>query len=172
METFLAHLYWWSVLFCYCLAAEELKNVVTEYVTKSECRLDKERLRELLSKVTDEQKLNILQQTESVVARMTALHKAAQRGHADVLKAVLTTLQSWDRLKILFAKDYMKRTPLHEAVFSDQTESVKAILDSLRADEQLQLLKEQEWYGKTPVEMASGEMLDVLAEYENGANEG
>ena len=103
---------------------------------------------------------------------MTALHKAAQRGHADVLKTNLSTLQSSDRLKVLMAKDYMKRTPLHEAVFSDQTESVKAILDSLRTDEQLQLLKEQEWYGKTPVEMAFAEMLDVLAEYENGANEG
>ena len=66
----------------------------------------------------------------------------------------------------------MKRTPLHEAVFSDQTESVKAILDSLTADQQMQLLTEEEWDGKTAVEMASGEMLDVLAEYGNGANEG
>ena len=159
-------------IFCYYSAAEELKDIVTEYVTKSECRLDKERLGELLSKVTDEQKLNILQQTKSEVAGMTALHKAAQRGHAGVLKPILSTLQSSDRLKVLMAKDYMKRTSLHEAVFSDQTESVKAILDSLTADQQTQLLTEQEWYGKTPVEMASGEMLDVLAEYGNGANEG
>ena len=153
-------------------AAEELKNVVTKYVTKYECRLDNERLGELLNKVKDGQKLNILQQTKSEVAGMTALHKAAQRGHADVLKAILSSLRCLDKLELHKTRDYMKRTPLHEAVFSDQTESVKAILDSLRADEQLQLLKEQEWYGKTPVEMASGEMLDVLAEYENSANEG
>ena len=162
-----------TVLFCYYFsAAEELKNVVREYVTKSEYRLDEERLGELLSKVTDEQKLNILQQTKCEVAGMTALHKAAQRGHAEVLNTVLSTLQSSDRLKVLMAKDYMKRTPLHEAVFSNQTESVKAVLDSLTADQQTQLLTEQEWYGKTPVEMASGEMLDVLSEYRNGANEG
>ena len=103
---------------------------------------------------------------------MTALHKAAQRGHADVLNTVLSSLKYPDQLKLHKTRDYMKRTPMHEAVFSDQTESVKAILDSLTADQQTQLLTEQEWYGKTPVEMASGEMLDVLAEYENRANEG
>ena len=42
----------------------------------------------------------------------------------------------------------------------------------ITADQQTQLLTEQEWYGKTAVEMASGEMLDVLSEYENGCNEG
>ena len=103
---------------------------------------------------------------------MTALHKAAQRGHADVLNTVLSSLKYSDKLKLHRTNDYMKRTPLHEAVFSDQTKSAKAILDSLAAYEQIQLLTEQEWYGKTAVEMASGEMLDVLAEYGNGANEG
>ena len=76
---------------------------------------------------------------------MTALHKAAQRGHADVLKAVLSTLQSSDRLIVLMAKDYMKRTPLHEAASGGHTESVKAILDSLTADQQRQLTLEEEW---------------------------
>ena len=103
---------------------------------------------------------------------MTALHKAAQRGHAEVIKAILSSLKYSDKLKLHRTNDYMKRTPLHEAVFSDHRESVKAILDSLTADQQTQLLTEQEWYGKTAVEMASGEMLDVLAEYENGCNEG
>ena len=136
-------------IFCYYSAAKELKNVITEYVTKSEYHPDIEKLRDLLSKVTDGQKLNILHQTKSEVDGMTALHKAAQRGHADVLKTILSSHS--DKLKLHRTKDYMKRTPLHEAVVSDQTESVKAILDSLRADEQLQLLKEQEWYSKTPL---------------------
>ena len=117
-------------------AAEELKNVVTKYVTKSECRLDNERLGELLNKVTDEQKLNILQQTKSEVAGMTALHKAAQRGHADVLKAVLSTLQSSDRLKLLMMRNDRNRTPLHLAALGGHTESVKALLDSLTAVQQ------------------------------------
>ena len=86
--------------FCYYSAAKELKNYVTEYVTKSECRLDKEKLRDLLRKVKDGQKLNILQQTKSEVAGMTALHKAAQRGHADVLKAILSSLRCLDKLEL------------------------------------------------------------------------
>ena len=102
---------------------------------------------------------------------MTALHKAAQRGHADVLKPILSTLQSSDRLKVLSAKDYMKRTPLHEAVFSHQTESVKAILDSLTAVQQMQLLTVEDEDGETAVEMTSGETADVLSEYKNRARE-
>ena len=157
-------------IFCYS-AAEELKNFVTAYVTKSEYHPDMEKLRELLSKVTYEQKLDILQQTKSEVAGMTALHKAAQRGHADVLKAVLSTLQSSDRLIVLMAKDYMKRTPLHEAALGGHTESVKAILNSLTAVQQMQLLTiEGGWYGnRTAVEMASGETADVLSEFKNRA---
>ena len=143
--------------------------MMREYVRTSEYHADMEKLRELLSKLTDEQKLNILQQTKSEVAGMTALHKAAQRGHAEVLNTVLFTLQSSDRLKVFLDKDYMKRTPLHEAASGGHTESMKAILDSLAADEQIQLMTEQEWYSKTAVEMASGETLDALIAYRHRA---
>ena len=53
-----------------------LKDMMREYVRNSEYHPDIEKLRDLLSKVTDEQELNILQQTKNVVGR-TALHVAA-----------------------------------------------------------------------------------------------
>ena len=58
------------------LEKRQLQEMVTAYVQRSKHRADKEKLRDLLSKVTDEQKLNILQQTKNVVGR-TALHVAA-----------------------------------------------------------------------------------------------
>ena len=142
--------------------------MLEEYVRSYEYP-DIKKLRELLSKVTDEQKLDILQQTKSEVAGMTALHKAAYRDDAEVLKTILSSLQYSDRLKVFLYKDYMKRTPLHEAASGGHTESMKAILDSLAADEQIQLMTEQEWYSKTAVEMASGETLDALIAYRHRA---
>ena len=133
---------------------------------------DIEKLRELLSKVTDEQKLDILQRIKSEVASMTGLHKSSYRDDAEVLKTILTSLQYSDRLKVLMMINYANRTPLHEATLGGHTESVKAILDSLAADQQIQLMFEQGWDGKTAVEMASGETAGVMTEYRNQDNQG
>mgnify|MGYP001804276488 CR=1 FL=1 len=133
---------------------------------------DIEKLRDLLSKVTDEQKLDILQRIKSEVAGMTVLHKAAYRDDAEVLKTILSSLQYSDRPIVLMMVDNMNRTPLHEATLGGHTESVKAILDSLTADQQLQLMFDQEWDGKTAVEMASGETAGVMTEYRNQDNQG
>ena len=129
-----------------------------------------EKLRKLLSKVTDEQKLNILQQTKSGRDR-TALHLAAYRDNAEMITTILSSLQSSDRLKLLMMRDDDKCTPLHLAAWRGHTESVKAILNSLTADQQMQLLAVEDGYDKTAVEMASGETADVLAEYKNRARE-
>ena len=137
-------------------------------MSRSECHPDMEKLRDLISKVTDEQKLNILLQTKSE-RHSTALHEAAYRGDAEMITTILSSIQTADRLKSLMMRDFIKRTPLHAVAWRGHTESVKAILNSLTADQQMQLLAEQEWYGKTAVEMASGETADVLIRYSMNA---
>ena len=141
-----------------------------EYVRRSEYHPDMEKLRDLLSKVTDEQKLNILQQTKNEDSR-TALHVAAYRGDAEMITTILSSIQSSDRLKLLMMSNYIKRTPLHEAASEGHTESVKAILNSLTADQQMQLLIAECRDYKTAVEWASGETADVLSEYKNSARD-
>ena len=157
------------VVFCVFVTALCLKDMMREYVRGSEYP-DIEKLRELLSKVIDEQKLNILQQSKSEEDN-TALHEAAYRDDAEMITTILSSIQFSDRLKPLMMKDIMQDTPLHLAALEGHTESVKAILDSLTADQQMQLLTEEDEDGKTAEEMASGETADVLSEYKNRARE-
>ena len=149
---------------------EQLACIVKEYVRRCNYHPDMEKLRELLSKVTDEQKLNILQQTKSE-RYSTALRKAAERDDAEMITTILSYLQPSDRLRLLMMKDNVKRTPLHEAASEGHTESVKAILNSLTADQQMQLLIAECRDYKTAVEWASGETADVLSEYKNSARD-
>ena len=147
-----------------------LKDMMREYVRRSEYHPDMEKLRGVLSRVTDEQKLNILQQTKSERHR-TALHEAADRDDAEMITTILSSLKSSNRLKPQMMSDRRMLTPLHTAAQKGHTESVKAILGSLTADQQMQLLTEEDGDYKTPVEMASGETADVLSEYKNKAKE-
>ena len=143
-----------------------LKDMMREYVRRSEYHPDTEKLRELLSKVTDEQKLNILQQTESRMTDRTALHEAAYRGDAEMITTILSSLQSVNRLKLLMMKNYLKHTPLHLAALRGHTESVKAILNSLTADQWMQLLTEEGKFGVTSFQLASGETSKSLLRHE------
>ena len=142
-----------------------LKDMMREYVRRSEYHPDMEKLRELLSKVTDEQKLNILQQTKSE-RHSTALHEAAYRGDAEMITTILSSLQSVNRLKLLMMKNYLKHTPLHLAALRGHTESVKAILNSLTADQWMQLLTEEGKFGVTSFQLASGETSKSLLRHE------
>ena len=144
-----------------------LKDMMREYVTEYKCYPDIEELRELLSKVTDEQKLNILQQAKSRMTGRTALHVAAYRCDAEMITTILSSLRSEDSLKLLIMRDFSMCTPLHYAALRGHTESVKAILNSLTANQQMQLLTVEDGSlrGKTAVEMASGETADVLIRY-------
>ena len=143
-------------------------DMMRDYVRSSEYHRDTERLRELLRKVTDEQKLNILQRTK-IRQDESALHVAADRDDAEMITIILSSLHSSYRLDPLMEKDFIKRTPLHIAARGGHTESVKAILGSLTADQQIHLLPEEDWYGETAVEMASGLSADILSEYKNRA---
>ena len=137
---------------------------------RSEYHPDTEKLRELLSQVTHEQKLDILQQTKDAWDR-TALHKAANRDDAEMITTILSSLRSSDRLKLLMMRDILLEfTPLHRAARRGHTESVKAILNSLTADQQMQLLTEERC-GRTAVEITSGETADVLSGNKNKLKE-
>ena len=129
------------------------------------------KLRELLSKVTDEQKLNILQQTKDGLD-MTALDEAAYRDDAEMITTILSSLQSSDRLDLLMMRDDVMCIPLHLAASEGHIESVKAILNSLTADQQMLLLTVQGGcHGETAVETTSGKTADILSEYKNRARE-
>ena len=142
-----------------------------EYVRNSEYHPDIKKLRELLSKVTDEKKLNILKQTTSRLTGGTALHAAADRGDAEMIATILSSLQSSYRLKLLMMRDDDNNTPLHAAAQGGHTESVRAILTSMTADQQIELLAAERWDCKAAVDMASGETAYVLSEYKIKAEE-
>ena len=145
-----------------------MMDMMREYVRRSKYRPDMEKLRELLSKLTDVQKLSILQQYKSK-RDGTALHKAACRGDAEMITNILSSLESSHRLEILLIRDSNRCTPLHISAWLSHTKSVKAILNSLTADQQKRLLIEEDMFGKAAVELASGETADVLSEYKNRA---
>ena len=135
-----------------------------DYVRESGYHPDEKKLRDLLSQVTYEQKLNILQETKNRWVE-TALHEAARRGDAEMITTILSSLQSEDRLKLLMLKECRGCTPLQKAAHIGNTKSVKAILNSLTADHQMQLLTAEDEDGETAVESASGKTADVLIRY-------
>ena len=94
----------------------------------------------------------------------TALHKAASRDDAEVITAILSSLQPDSKIQLLLMKDSSGCTPLHKAAARSCKKSVKAVLDSLTAQQQLQLLTKKR-AGDTAIEMASGETFDTLLEY-------
>ena len=79
------------VVFCVFVTALCLKDMMREYERNPEYHLDIEKLRELLSKVTDEQKLNILQQTKNRWDGKTALHEAVYRDDAEVIATIISS---------------------------------------------------------------------------------
>ena len=83
-----------SYFFLYFVTALCLKDMMRDYVRKSEYHPDIEKLRELLSKVTDEQKLNTLLQTKISWTDRTALHVAANRDDAEMITTILSSLSS------------------------------------------------------------------------------
>ena len=136
-------------------------DILKQYLLDAENHLDTGKLSEVLSKSTEQEKLNILQQT---VLGSTALHNAAARDDAEVITAILSSLQSDDKIKLLLMKDSSGCTPLHKAADGNLKRSVKAILNNFTAKQQLQLLTEKA-SGDTAIEMSSGSTFDMLLEY-------
>ena len=149
-----------------------------QYMMRQYCNLpsvypDMKKLSEVLIQLSDEQKLLILQQRNSV---WTPLEYAASRDHTEIISrpTLLTSLQSSAyRLKLLMVYTYY--TPLHLAASHGHTESVKMILDCLTADQQIHIMSVQsDWRGETAIQLADRrgrtDTVRVLREYQHRAD--
>ena len=149
-------------------AEKLLQDMMTQYCDywSSVC-LDIKKLKEVLTQLSDQQKLHLLQQNYS--GWWTPLQYAALRDDTDIINTLLTSLQSSaDRLKLLMVYVW---TPLYVAAFYSRTESVKMILDCLTADQQIQIMSAQSESGGTAIRCAErGGHTDtarVLREYQH-----
>ena len=134
-------------------AEQLLQDMMRQYCDNwSSVYPDMKKLREVLTQLSDQQKLHILQQKYSVLG--TPLHYAADRDHTEIISTLLTSLQSSaDRLKLLMVIIALG-TPLHYAAYCGHTESVKMILDCLTADQQIQIMSVQSISGETAIQCA------------------
>ena len=145
-----------------------LHDMIRQYCSRRSVYPDIKKLRVVLTLLSDQQKLYILQQEYS---GWTVLECAAYRGHTEIISTLLISLQfSAGRLKLLMVND--KYTPLHEAARQGHTDSVKCILDCLTADQQIQIMSVQ-WLGMTAIQWAERrghtDTVRVLREYQHKA---
>ena len=152
-------------------AAEKLlQDMMTQYSKSSSVYPDMKKLREVLTQLSDQQKLHILQQKYSVWG--TPLHWAASRDHTEIISTLLTSLQSSaNRLQLLMVREW---TPLHYAAYEGHTESVKMILDCLTAHQQIQLMSAQSGVGESAIQCAERrghtDTVRILREYQQRAD--
>ena len=150
-------------------AEKLLQDMITQYCRwTSSVSPDMKKLREVLTQLSDQQKLHILQQR--YYGWWTPLHWAAASGDTEIISTLLTSLQSSaDRLKLLMVDRYS--TPLHDAVHFGNTESVKMILDCLTADQQIHLMSVQSSWGRETAERRGHtDTVRVLTEYQQRAD--
>ena len=156
-------------------AEKLLQDMMRQYCrwTSSSVYPDMKKLREVLTQLSDQQKLHILQQ--EYLVRGTPLHCAARWGHTEIISTLLTSLQSSAyRLKLLMVYDMYYR-PLHEAADCGHTKSVEMILDCLTADQQIHIMSVQsDWRGETAIQLADRrgrtDTVRVLREYQHRAD--
>ena len=140
--------------------------------TSSSVYPDMKKLREVLTQLSDQQKLHTLQQKYSICWE-TPLYCAAGSDDKEIIGTLLTSLQSsGDRLKLLMVSKF---TPLHLAAFSGHTESAKTILDCLTADHQIHLMSAQSILDETVIQYAERrghtDTARVLTEYQHRAEQ-
>ena len=131
---------------------------------------DVNEVKEVLTQLSDEQKLDILEQLH-LYTITTPLHCAAYRNHPGIITTLLMSLQSEYRLPQLLMDKCS--TPLHTASERGNIESVKMILDCLTADQQIQIMSVQDYWGETAIQCAERRgrtyIATVLTEYEKSA---
>ena len=128
---------------------------------------DMDKLREVLTQLSDEQKLQLLQKR---YLGLRPLYFAAGSDHSEMISTLLTSLQSSAyRLKLLMVYEH---TPLHAAAYHGHAKSVKMILDCLTADQQILIMSVQ-WLGETAIQWAERgghtDTVRVLTEYQQRA---
>ena len=109
-------------------------------------------VKNLLCKVSDDQRYELLSSIRHSVSGDAVLTRAATRGHAELCVTLLSSLSPADRLKLILVNKY---TALHWATYSGRTETVSGILNCLTADQQLQLLFTQNSDGNTALHYAA-----------------
>mgnify|MGYP001798726317 CR=1 FL=1 len=150
-------------------AEQTLQDMMTQYCEQY-VYPDMKKLIEVLTQLSDEQKLHVLQQ--EYLVRKAPLHNAALRGHTEIISTLLTSLpSSANRLKLLMVDKYY--TPLRLAVYFGHTESVRMILDCLTADQQIQLMPVQSSGDMTAIQYAEStgcrDTVRILREYQQRA---
>ena len=133
-------------------ATYELRQILTDYLYDSaEVCLNIERVKNLLSDLSDEQKYDLI----SSIKRgdgVTVLKEAARGGHTVLCYTLLSSLPQADRLKLTLADI---STALHSAAWRDHTKTISFILVCLTAEQQLQLLFTQNSDGNTALHYAA-----------------
>ena len=151
-----------------------LRDMMRQYCDdRSSVYPDMEKLREVLTQLSDQQKLHILEHGYQYSGWTRPLHCAARGDQTYIISTLLTSLQSSaDRLKLLMVDT---NTPLHAATLWGHTESVKMILDCLTADQQIQLMSAQDYEGETAIQLAeryrNTDTQRVLREYRHRAEQ-
>ena len=132
--------------------AAELRRILTHYCHSylTKCP-DIERLKNLLSKVSNDQKNKLLTSTRDSNGD-TVLTRAAYNGQLELCVTVLSSLPPADRLKLILEDKF---TALHLAAWLGYTETVSGILSCLTAEQQLQLLFTQSNAGNTALHDAA-----------------
>ena len=127
-------------------AKEHLRQILTDYCRNgnAECP-DIERLKNLFSKVSDDQRYELLSSITDSYG-YTVLTLAAYRGHTELCVTLLSSLPPADRLKLILVDGI---TALHTAAYRGYTNTISGILNCLTADQQLQLLFTQDSIGDT-----------------------
>ena len=138
-----------------------LQRMMTQYC-RSSVYPDMKKLRDLLTQLSDEQKLDILRQKYL----WTPLHWAAVSDDPEIISTLLQCLPTTYRLQLLMVDKIS--TPLHHAAHWDRPESVKVILDCLTADNQIELMSVQ-WGDETAIQNAeyhgNADVVRILREY-------
>ena len=149
---------------------QRLQYMMAQYCDwQSSVYPDMNELREVLTLLSDQQKLHILDQNYSI--GISPMYCAAQDNHREIISTLLTSLQSSEyRLKLLMVDEW---TPLHSAAACGHTESVKIILDCLTAEQQIQIISVQ-CRGMTAIQWAEyggrTDTVRVLREYQHRAD--
>ena len=161
-------------------AEQLLQDMMEQYCkpVSSSVYPDMKKLREVLTLLSDQQKLHILKPKLLHILKqkhpvLTPLRRAAAKNHTEIINTLLSSLQSSaDRFRLLMVIVDDEDTPLHTAAFWGNTESVKMILDCLTLDQQIQIMSVQ-CRGDTAIQLAENDRhtdtVRVLTEYQHRA---
>ena len=139
----------YSIIMSSNQTAEELSKILNDYYNSmGHIYPDIERLKNLLSQVSDAQRCELL----SSIRGDEVLIEAAQLGKTELCVTLLSSLPQADRLKFIPVDELR---PFHFAALWRYTETISGILNCLTAEQQLQLLCAQDSDGNTALHDAA-----------------